>query len=120
MQIHLSDVTNQARAILGAWQNGDVQRFREELERIQDSPLNTSDPAEAERLELLSAIAGELRRSHRPFGADSSQVYCSLLQHLASSRPGGYSALEAYSSQPCKARAGAAATSSTLNARLLL
>ena len=83
MQIHYSDSSYQAKAILGAWQAGDTQRLREELERVQQVECDVVDSGEAERMELLSEIARELRMSNQPLTGDSSQVCCNLLEHLA-------------------------------------
>ncbi len=83
MQIQYSDSSYQAKAILGAWQAGDEQRLREELDRVKGVKYEAFDSGEAERLELLSEIARELRTSNQPFSGDSSQVCCDLLEHLA-------------------------------------
>lgn len=85
MQIHYSDSSYQAKAILGAWQTGDEERLREELDRVKRTKCEVLDSGEAERLELLSEIARELGTSNQPFTNDSSQVCCNLLEHLAAS-----------------------------------
>jgi hypothetical protein len=83
MQIHYSDSSYQAKAILGAWRTGDEQRLREELERAQRTTCDVMDSGEAERRELLSEIARELRASNQPLTSDASEVCCNLLEHLA-------------------------------------
>jgi hypothetical protein len=90
MQIQ-SNSSYQAQAILGAWQAGDTERLREELDRVRGAGYEPFDSGEAERLELLSEIARELRALNQPFSGDSSQICCDLLQHLALSgtRAGG-------------------------------
>jgi len=85
MQIQLSDSSYQAKAILGAWQAGDEERLREELERVKSAKCEVFDSGEAERMELLAEIARELRTSNQPLSGDSSQVCCDLLEHLARS-----------------------------------
>jgi hypothetical protein len=83
MQTQLSDSSYQAKAILGAWQAGDEERLREELDRVKRAKCEVFDSGEAERMELLAEIARELRTSNQPFTGDSSRVCCDLLQHLA-------------------------------------
>ena len=90
MQTHSPESSYQAKAILGAWRTGDEQRLRTELERVSRVKSEIFDSGEAERMELLSVIAGELRSSSQPLTGDSSELYCNLLQHLAySGRQGG-------------------------------
>src|ERR1700742_3222397 len=82
-QRQFADSSLQSRAILGAWQTGDVQTLGRELDRVDRiSPIH-SDFAEAERMELLAAIACDLRESYRPFEADCSKGYCGFLEDLA-------------------------------------
>lgn len=80
MQTH-SYSANQAKAILGAWHSGDRSHLTEELARVNG--LQSMDSGEQERLELLSAIAVELRGTD-PAAPDAA---CgALLEHLAFSR----------------------------------
>jgi hypothetical protein len=82
MQIQLLYSTHQAQAILGAWQAGDEQKLGEELDRVSQIPVETIDSMESERLELLTAIAGQMRETRQPFDTDSAQIHRRLLQHL--------------------------------------
>ena len=83
MQINHSDAAWQARTILGAWQTGNKQLLCEELARVDRLQPASHDSAEEERMELLSAIVGELQASNQPLSGDSSQVCRNLLSHLA-------------------------------------
>jgi hypothetical protein len=83
MQTQPADSSYQAKAILGAWQTGDENRLRTELERVTVVKYKGLDSGEVERLELLCEIARELRSSSEALTSDSSSVYCSLLEHLA-------------------------------------
>ena len=85
MQLHVSDSAQQAQAILGALQTGDAERLHRELERVKHLDWRTTDPAESERMELLCEIARELRAANASPVRTGSDVYCSLLQHLAGS-----------------------------------
>src|SRR4051794_15173012 len=87
---HLSDSANQAQAILGAWTSGNVQLFCKELDRVSRFANAVPDESEeTERMELLQAIAADLRTpSIQPSANDPSNVYSKLLRHLAfSQRP---------------------------------
>jgi hypothetical protein len=88
---HLSDSANQAQAILGAWTSGNVQLFCKELDRVSCSALAVAAESEeeTERMELLQAIATDLRvPSIQPPADDPTNVYGKLLRHLAfSQRP---------------------------------
>jgi hypothetical protein len=88
MHNHLSDSANQAQAILGAWNSGNVQLFCKELDRVNTSAASAADQAEEiERMELLCAIADDLRiNSLQPPADDPSNVYGKLLRHLAFSQ----------------------------------
>ena len=83
---------NQAQAILGAWSSGNIDLFRKELDRVGQSALGSEEPSaaeseELERMELLRAIAADLRTpSIKPLADDPANVHGNLLRHLASSR----------------------------------
>lgn len=75
---------DQARAILGAWNSGNIQLFRQELDRVQDCPVEASESEEMERIELLRAIAADLRvPAIQPAAGDPDNIYSNLLRHLA-------------------------------------
>lgn len=76
-----------ATAILAAWQGGDVAALRREMEHLDRLTSQTVDPSELERMELLSSILRELSDMERPQADRSTQVYYSLLGHLANVRP---------------------------------
>jgi hypothetical protein len=89
---------HQAQAILGAWSSGNIDLFCQELNRVgQCAPteigceeLNCGESEEVERMELLRAIAADLRiPSVKPLADDPGNVYGNLLRHLASSRIAG-------------------------------
>jgi hypothetical protein len=82
-----SNSASQAQAILGAWATGDVQLFCNELDRVSRYAAEPADSDERERLELLSAIAADLRvPSIQPLADDPSSVHGNLLRHLAFSQ----------------------------------
>jgi hypothetical protein len=73
----------QARAILGAWQEGNPERLSQELGQAQYLPSVSNDSAESERLELLSAIASDWQPAGHPLAQNACDVYRKLLNHLA-------------------------------------
>jgi hypothetical protein len=82
-----ADSANQAQAILGAWTSGNIELFREQLDRIDECAAEPANSDEIERMELLRAIAADLRGpSLQPAAADPANVYGNLLRHLASTR----------------------------------
>jgi hypothetical protein len=87
-----ADSAHQAQAILGAWSSGNIDLFRQELDRVGQcatvgGELNCGESEEGERMELLRAIAADLRiPSIKPLADDPGNVYGNLLRHLASSR----------------------------------
>ena len=83
MHTYFSGSSRQAKAILGAWQEANPERFCEELGQAKRLPVNSDDAAEAERVELLCAIANELEQSGQSLGENGSAVYRKLLRHLA-------------------------------------
>lgn len=81
-----ADSANQAQAILGAWSSGNIELFREELDRVGQCAVESVESEEVERMELLRAIAADLRTpSIQPAANDPGNVYGNLLRHLASS-----------------------------------
>jgi hypothetical protein len=79
--------TNQAQAILGAWNSGNIELFRKELDRVGEYAAESMESEEVERMELLRAIAADLRvPSIQPSADDPGNVYGNLLRHLASTR----------------------------------
>jgi len=76
-----------AGALLRAWVRGDRPAFEAELDRSSRTPPVHRDTGEAERLQMLSAIAGRLRTCDDPLSPDSGDlgidVCASLLSHLA-------------------------------------
>lgn len=88
MRNQLPDSAHQAQVILGAWLSGDTRRFCRELDRVESAAADTAKPDESERMELLCAIAADLRNvSLQPAVEDAGNVYRTLLRHLAFSRP---------------------------------
>jgi hypothetical protein len=87
-QLVAANSANQAQAILGAWTSGNIELFREQLNRIDEcAAAEAVDSDEIERMELLRAIAADLRGpSLQPAAADPANVYGNLLRHLASTR----------------------------------
>jgi hypothetical protein len=85
----VANSADQAQAILGAWRSGDIKLFREELDRVGDSATELRESEEVERMELLRAIAADLRVPFiQPLESDSGNIYSNLLRHLAlSHRP---------------------------------
>jgi hypothetical protein len=87
MQTQLPKSAYQAQAILGAWTSGDVGRFCHELDHVSRCAAEPAEVEERERIELLCAIAEDLRiPSIQPLPNDPNNIYCSLLRHLAFSR----------------------------------
>lgn len=79
-----ADSAGQAQAILGAWMTGNIELFCHELDRVEQCSMETAGPEEAERMELLQAIAADLRvPALQPAANDPANVYGSLLRHLA-------------------------------------
>ena len=75
---------DQAQAILGAWRSGDIKLFNEELYRAGNCAVGSTAPGDEERVELLRAIAADLRvPSIQPPVDDPGNVYSNLLRHLA-------------------------------------
>ena len=90
MRTQLQNPASQAQAILGAWKNGDVKLFHEELNHVAGSGSETAESEESERMELLCAIAEDLRNpSTQPLADDPGNIYATLLRHLALSRRPG-------------------------------
>ena len=83
MHTYFSGSSRQAKAILGAWQEANPERFCKELGQTRLLPVSNDDSAEAERVELLCAIANELEQSGQSLGETGSAVYRKLLRHLA-------------------------------------
>lgn len=87
MRNQVAGSADQAQAILGAWRNGDIKLFREELDRVEGSAAASDESEEVERMELLRAIAADLRvPSIQPLESDSGNIHSNLLRHLALSR----------------------------------
>jgi len=76
-----------AGALLRAWVRGDRLAFEAELDRSSRIPPDHQDTGEAERLQMLSAIAIRLKACDDPFLPDSVDlgvgVCVNLLSHLA-------------------------------------
>ena len=76
-----------AGALLRAWARGDRPTFQAELDRSSHTPVEHHDSGEAERLQMLSAIAARLKDCEDPFSlaADDAGIgVCArLLTHLA-------------------------------------
>jgi hypothetical protein len=85
MQTQLAaDSAYQAQAILGAWASGNIELFHAQLERVGESPVESVESDELERMELLRAIAADLRGpSIQPSANDPENIYGNLLRHLA-------------------------------------
>jgi hypothetical protein len=85
IQRHLSGSASQAQAILGAWKSGNRERFWQELDRVQvGAEKSAPEAAETDRMELLCAIAENLRVSPRELAPDDAADICGLLlRHLA-------------------------------------
>lgn len=84
----VTDSADQAQAILGAWTSGNIELFREQLNRVDECAAEPAESDEIERMELLRAIAEDLRiPSAQPSANDPANVYGQLLRHLAASRP---------------------------------
>lgn len=87
MQTQLPKSAYQAQAILGAWTSGDVQRFCHELDDVSRCTAEPVESEEKERIELLCAIAEDLRvASIQPLADEPNNIYGNLLRHLAFSR----------------------------------
>ena len=94
MHRQISDSAGHAQAILGAWVTGDIQRFCHELNCVGSEVGVLAATDEEERMELLHAIAAELRvPSLHPPVDDASNIYSTLLHHLAFSENGALSAI---------------------------
>jgi hypothetical protein len=79
-----TDAAQQAQAILGAWNSGNIELFHAQLERVGENPVDSAESEEVERMELLQAIAADLRRpSIQRSANDPDNVYGNLLRHLA-------------------------------------
>ena len=77
----------QAQAILGAWQGGNIELFCRELHRAGDCVAENFESEEGERIELLRAIASDLRvPSIQSLPDEPGNVYGHLLRHLACSQ----------------------------------
>ena len=81
-----------ARGILAAMKTKDLDRLEQELARassLERCLEPATPPAEAERIELLGAVAGHLRESVGRLGRgstsrlDGAEVDLALLKHLA-------------------------------------
>jgi len=76
-----------AGALLRAWVQGDRLAFEAELDRSSRNPPDHWDTGEAERLQMISAIADRLRACDDPLAHGSADpgidVCASLLSHLA-------------------------------------
>jgi len=83
MKIGVSDSANQARAILLAWQSGDLPRFRWEVDAVAALVPPASNTLETERIDLLNGVAGELRAIEHTLADSSTHFCCDLLRHLA-------------------------------------
>jgi hypothetical protein len=75
-----------AENLLKAWLSGDVLRVHTELERSLSVPVEAHDTGEEERMQLLQAVAGRMRRypDLLELGSQSPKlkVYLHLLWHL--------------------------------------
>jgi hypothetical protein len=79
-----ADSAHQAQAILGAWTTGNIELFHAQLERVGENPVDSAESEELERMELLRAIAADLRRpSIQSSANDPENIYGALLRHLA-------------------------------------
>jgi hypothetical protein len=79
-----ADSAHQAQAILGAWASGNIELFHTQLERVGENPVESVESEELERMELLRAIAADLRGpSIQPSANDPENIYGNLLRHLA-------------------------------------
>jgi hypothetical protein len=80
-----------AESLLRTMERGDVTRLEAELDRVEGIWRHRAafSSSHAEQLELLRAVAGDLRQSvvrlqkHRSEHLDGVQVHLSLLRHLA-------------------------------------
>jgi hypothetical protein len=111
-QLHSSNTTFQARALLGAFHKEDDDLLRQRLAQFKSAARPQGDALECERMELLTEIASELEHTSEPFGPLGMSVYKGLLEHLASIQP--------VSMRPAKAfTAAASGFQSKPSARLL-
>ena len=84
MRHQILDSACQAQAILGAWKSGNTELFCEELDRVEHYAVESGESEERERMELLRAIAADLRvPSGQPLADDPGNIYGNLLHHLA-------------------------------------
>jgi len=86
-RVHVASI-ELAGALLRAWVNGDRPALDVELDRSCFVPSDAPDTGEAERLQMLNAIALRMKASNDPFAAATTDVgigVCvNLLSHLAS------------------------------------
>jgi len=77
-----------AGALLRAWVRGDRPAFEAELDRSSRAPEDLPDTGEAERLQMLGAIAARMKAYADPLATGRREpaiaVCVNLLSHLAS------------------------------------
>jgi hypothetical protein len=89
MNTTLSSARVQASAILRAWGSNDRALLERNLASAE-APAAVFDAGEGERLEMLAAIAGEMRRLLVSNQLSKADPHLPLLRHLASAPPGYY------------------------------
>jgi hypothetical protein len=80
----------QAEAILQAWGSENLALLRCNLISAEQMPPPVADTGESERLEILAAIAGDMRELIERDQLGGASKYLPLLQHLASPPPRSY------------------------------
>ena len=79
----IPDARTLAAAILDAWGSNNLPVLRRRLDLAAENALDVADTGESERLELVGAIAGNLRVLLESGEPSSAELYLPLLRHLA-------------------------------------
>ncbi|HEX3747876.1 MAG TPA: hypothetical protein VHW09_28270 [Bryobacteraceae bacterium] len=86
--IRISSARIQATAILKAWNSNNVVLLHRNLAvAAEEAQSPVPDTGEGERLEMLSAIAGDMKLMLEADQLHSAVKYLPLLQHLAAPAP---------------------------------
>jgi hypothetical protein len=86
MNTQLSSARVQASAILHAWGSNDLMLLDRNLASAE-APAPVADSGEGERLEMLAAIAAEMRRLLQCNQLSRANQHLALLRHLAATPP---------------------------------
>ncbi len=89
MNTQFSSARAQASAILQAWGSNNLTLLERNLASAE-TPAPVDDTGEGERLEMLAAIAAEMRRLLQSDQLPKANQHVRLLRHLASPPPSAY------------------------------